>query len=212
MSKSSSTLGPARTPLFRVRTITQPICYSIGGSTIQSRVHAVVITGILVKCVRANLTSATALNSEKTESPNVMTEIVNPFANQDLFIAEVHHDRVRNYVSRSQSDHHPFARQIDAWWAALTIGARRRERSPLPRNAVKFNDGRVLATDPWRIIHLELLALDEGGPEMLNSPSEVIRMASEFANAGFSALLGQLVGEIEPTIHFLLRAEDLRGA
>lgn len=139
-----------------------------------------------------------------------MTGIANPYASQDLFIAAPHHERLRDYVSRSQQDQRPFQRQVDAWWAALAIGARQRRRIPLPQDAVKFNDGRILATDPWRITHLELLALAEEGPEILDSPADVIRMASEYANSGFPDLLDQLVGQVEPTLNLMLRLDDLR--
>ena len=139
-----------------------------------------------------------------------MTTIANPYASQDLFIAAPHHQRLRDYVSRSQQDHRPFQRQVDAWWAALAIGVRQRRRIPLSQEPVKFNDGRILATDPWRITHLELLALGEEGPEILDSPAEVIRMASEYANGGFPDLLDQLVGQVEPTLNLMLRLDDLR--
>jgi hypothetical protein len=139
-----------------------------------------------------------------------MTTIANPYASQDLFIAVPHHERLLEYVSRSQQDHRPFQRQVDAWWVALAIGAHQRRRTPLPQDAVKFNDGRILATDPWRITHLELLALAEEGPEILDSPADVIRMASEYANSGFPDMLDQLVGQVEPTLNLMLRLDDLR--
>ncbi|MCY3922317.1 MAG: hypothetical protein OXG27_07970 [Chloroflexi bacterium] len=139
-----------------------------------------------------------------------MATIANPYASQDLYIASPHHERLRDFVSRSPQDHRPFQRQVDAWWAALAIGARQKVKTPLPQDAVKFNDGRILAADPWRIIHLELLALAAEGPEILDSPAEVIRMASEFANTGFPELLDRLVGQVEPTLNLMVRLEELR--
>ena len=94
-----------------------------------------------------------------------MTGIVNRYANQDLFIARAHRERLLGFVSQSEQDSHPFERQVDAWWAAIAIGVQRGERTPLPSDQFKFNDGRILSSDPWRITHLELLALAEGGDE-----------------------------------------------
>jgi len=48
------------------------------------------------------------------------------------------------------------------------------------------------------------------GPEILDSPAEVIRMASEFANTGFPELLDRLVGQVEPTLNLMVRLEELR--
>ena len=142
-----------------------------------------------------------------------MIGIVNRYANQDLFIARIHHERLPAFVSRSEQDSHPFARQVDAWWAAIGIGVQRGERTPLPADQVKFNDGGILSSDPWRITHLELLALAEGGEEIIEKPAEVIRMASEYANTGFPHLLEHLMGQPEPTLNLMIRlAEAARSS
>ena len=137
-----------------------------------------------------------------------MTGIENRYANQDLFIARAHHGRLLGFVSRSEQDSHPFARQVDAWWAAIVIGVQRGERTPLPSDQVKFNDGGILSSDPWRITHLELLALAEGGDEVLDKPTEVIRMASEYANTGFPHLFEHLMGQPEPTLNLMMRLDE----
>lgn len=141
-----------------------------------------------------------------------MNSIVNRYANQDLFIARVHHQRLGGFVSRSPQDSQPFARQVDAWWAAIAIGVQRRERIPLQTDQVKFNDGSILSTDPWRITHLELLALAEGGDEMLDNPVEVIRMVSEYANAGFPHLLEHLTGQPEPTLNLMMKLSEVTNS
>ena len=142
-----------------------------------------------------------------------MTNIVNNYANQDLYIAAPFHERLREFVSRAEQDSLTFSRQVDGWWAAIAIGVRRGQRAPLPPppGLVKFNDGGILSSDPWRITHLELLALSEGGPDMLLRPNEVIRMASEYAHTGFPELLEMIVGQPEPTLALLLRLAENSG-
>ena len=99
-----------------------------------------------------------------------MNSVVNRYANQDLFIARVHHERLLGFVSRSEQHGQPFERQVDAWWAAIGVGVQRGERVRLPGDQVKFNDGGIFSSDPWRITHLELLALAEGGEENPREP------------------------------------------
>ena len=147
-----------------------------------------------------------------------MASIANRYATQDLFIARDHRKQLGNFVTRLDdgaptSDRElirPFTRQVDAWWVALVLGVRNGQRTPLSTaNRSKFNDGGVLNSDPWRITHLDLLALAEDGPDMLDRPAEVIRMANEYANTGFPELLEQLIGEPEPTLSFMLRLNAL---
>jgi hypothetical protein len=137
-----------------------------------------------------------------------MALIVNPYASQDLFIAQEVSDRLSDFVSRSEKDAKPFARQVDAWWLAIGVGVQLGERTPLPAKTVKFNDGAILASDPWRITHLEALALAEEGEKVLERPSQVIRIASEYANGGFPWLLDQLLGEAEPILTLTNRLGD----
>ena len=130
-------------------------------------------------------------------------DIPNRYANYDLHIATQYHERLDSFVSHSGKEKKLFSRWVDAWWLALTIGVRVGRRSPLPPNVTKFYDGRILSSDPWRITHLELLALAENGPEALDDPRDVIRMASEYANTGFPDLLDHVVGQNEPTLHLI---------
>ena len=141
-----------------------------------------------------------------------MSTVLNRYANQDLFIAKNHHQVLGDFVSRSEGDERPFSRQVDAWWAAMTLGVRQGRRTPLPPEVTKFNDGGILSSDPWRITHLELLAIAEAGPEVLERPPEVIRIASEYAHTGFPDLLNHLVGQVEPTLNLMMRLDELAGA
>lgn len=138
--------------------------------------------------------------------------ITNRYANQDLYIAKCHHDSLGNFVSRDEQKNKPFHRYVDAWWAAMAVGVKLGERTPLPSDVTKFNDGRVLSSDPWRITHLELLALAEEGPGAIDRPANVIRMASEYANSGFPYLLDKLIGQNEPTLNLVHRLDDIGDA
>jgi hypothetical protein len=137
-----------------------------------------------------------------------MAIISNPYASQDLFIAKDVSEALVDYVSRSEREFKPFSRQVDAWWLALCIGGQIGRRTPLPDKQVKFNDGGIFGSDPWRIPHLEALALAEEGPKVLDTPSMVIRIATEYANTGFPWLLDVLLGEAEPTLTLLNRVAD----
>lgn len=139
-----------------------------------------------------------------------MIDVVNRYANQDLFISQEVSDRIGDFVSRSDKDAKPFARQVDAWWLAIGIGVKIGRRTPLPPpdKTVKFNDGGILSTDPWRITHLEALALAEEGEEVIDSPGQVIRIASEYANTGFEWLIDKMLGEAEPTLRLMNELEE----
>jgi hypothetical protein len=137
-----------------------------------------------------------------------MADVVNRYANQDLFIAQDVSDQLSDFVSRSDKDAKAFARQIDAWWLAIGIGVKIGHRTPLPEKTVKFNDGGILSSDPWRIPHLEALALSEEGERILDNPSQVVRIASEYANTGFPWLISQMLGEAEPTLTLMNHLDE----
>lgn len=139
-----------------------------------------------------------------------MGAIPNPYSNQDLFVGAAVSERLSDLVSRSEKDGaKPFTRQIDAWWLAMGIGVRLQRRTPLPDKPVKFNDGGILATEPWRITQLELIALAQEETESLDNPSKIIKMASEYANAGFEWMLDALVGQSQPTLTLVNRISEI---
>ena len=137
-----------------------------------------------------------------------MPEIANRYATQDLFMSEDSHTRIADLVSRSEKDAKPFARQVDVWWMAIGIGVKIGDRTPTSNNAVKFNTAAILNSDPWRITHLELLALSAEGEAVLENSSKVIQVASEFANTGLLWLSERLLGEAEPTLTLMNRIDE----
>ena len=64
------------------------------------------------------------------------------------------------------------------------------QRTKLPEKQVKFNDGDILATDPWRITQLELLTLSELGIEALETPRATITMADRVRAHGLRLAAG----------------------
>lgn len=124
--------------------------------------------------------------------------VVNRYDNQDLDISAEHSARLSDFVSRGGGK--PFTRQVDAWWLAILLGVQMGLRTELIGKTTKFNDGAILSTNPWRITHLELLAVSEEGVEVLQRPTQVIRIATEYANTGFDWMFEQMLGEAEPIL------------
>src|SRR3954447_14164262 len=117
-----------------------------------------------------------------------MAKIANPYANLDLRIPEHEWDSVRRFTgtfrpedgSAADPNRSPFTRYVDLWWAALCLGVREGRRTT-PDKWHAFVTGVVFNQEPWRIRFLELIALAEAGPPVLEQPGEVISMANEYA-------------------------------
>jgi hypothetical protein len=59
-----------------------------------------------------------------------------------------------------------------------------------------------------------LLALSQGSEAVLDSPSAVIRIATEYANTGFPWLLDQMLGQAEPALALMIKLsafDELEG-
>src|SRR5688500_14920196 len=112
-----------------------------------------------------------------------MADIVNRYSSVDLFMPQDTHTIIKEFHGPGDR---PFPRLIDAWWLGLCIGVHEGEREPFASGdaRVKFMAGDILSSDPWRVTHLELLALSLDGPELLQNPSKVIQLAMEYANYG----------------------------
>lgn len=124
-----------------------------------------------------------------------MVDIVNRYASIDLFMSDDVHRVVREHVGTNQ----PFPRQVDAWWIGFCLGIRDNQTRPLSDKRTKFMDGAILSSDPWRIIHLELIAVGLRGEEILTRPREVVQLATD-ANYGLDLLVDALMAHNEPTL------------
>ena len=124
------------------------------------------------------------------------------YGNQDLWLPKSFHAEfvanVDHLVHRSDA-RAAFPRQVDLWWYALGIGVAEGRRTPLPDRAqlVRFNYGEILGADPWRITHLELLALVEEGNFAATNPATVIRIGNEYSITGCTNLKRQLRGILD---------------
>lgn len=151
-----------------------------------------------------------------------ISDIVNPFLNASLRIPERDWPLVEKFTTTQQAqadpDKAPFRRYVDLWWAGLCVGVREGRRTELPPNEWhRFNDGTPLSSDPWRIIHLQLLAVGlMGDAKILDEPGAIVQMANEFAATGLPLLLEAMNQSTEPimvTSEFLReRCEGLETA
>jgi hypothetical protein len=134
-----------------------------------------------------------------------MVTVANPYANLELRIPEVEWEAVRRYTttfrpedgSAAEIDRSPFARYVDLWWAAVCLGVREGRKS-VPAKWHTFVTGVVLNQDPWRIRYLELIALSEEGPPVLDEPGRIITIANEYAATGIPLLIDAMTGQTEP--------------
>jgi hypothetical protein len=134
-----------------------------------------------------------------------MAVLANPYANLPLRIPSHEWEAVRRYTttfrpedgSESDIDRSPFDRYVDLWWGALCLGVREQRRS-VPAKWHDFVTGVVLNQDPWRIRLLELVALAEEGPPILEHPGKVIGIGNEYAATGTAILMDRMTGQTEP--------------
>ena len=132
------------------------------------------------------------------------------YGNQDLWLPKrFHTEFVESLVNRSNV-RTAFQRQVDLWWYALGVGVIEGRRTQLPKRdqLVKFNDGAILESDPWRITHLELLALAEEGSVAATNPSVVVQIANEYAITGCGALTDSLRGVVDTQSHLINLISD----
>ena len=134
--------------------------------------------------------------------------IANPYANLSLRIPEHEWEAVRKFTttfkpddgSKSDIDRSPFDRYVDLWWAALVVGVRAGFRTKIDAGSWHdFSPAVVFNQDPWRIRHLELLAIGEtAGTNILEEPGQVILIANEYAATGIGLLIDRMTGQMEP--------------
>src|SRR5262249_19343652 len=132
---------------------------------------------------------------------SLMSATANPYANLELRIPEHEWDAVRRYTTTFRPeagsapgiDRSPFDRYVDLWWAALCLGVHEGRRS-VPVRWHTFVTGVVLNQEPWRIRQLELIAMAEEGPDVLDETGKVISIANEYAAAGIPLLIDAMTG------------------
>ncbi|MCY3805584.1 MAG: hypothetical protein OXG55_16705 [bacterium] len=127
------------------------------------------------------------------------------YGNQDLWLPKSFHTEFQKRLVDRSNVRAAFPRQVDLWWYALGIGVVEGQRTPLPDRdrLVKFNDGGILESDPWRTTHLELLALAEEGQTAATNASTVVQIANEYAITGCSVLTDSLRGVIDTQNHLI---------
>lgn len=134
-----------------------------------------------------------------------MVAVANPYVNLPLRIPEHEWDAVRRFTttfrpedgSETDIDRSPFDRYVDLWWTAVCLG-KREGRLSTPPKWHDFVTGVVLSQDPWRIRQLELIAIAQKGPAVLDEPGKVITIANEYAATGIITLIDAMTGQTEP--------------
>lgn len=130
------------------------------------------------------------------------------YGNQDLWLLKSFHaefvENVGHVVHRSDP-RAAFSRQIDLWWYALGVGVAEGRRTPIPERGqlVRFNYGEILEANRWRVTHLELLALVEGGTSAATNAAKVIRIGNEYAITGCTVLTNRLRGTVDAQNHLI---------
>lgn len=132
--------------------------------------------------------------------------VANPYANLELKIPGRYAEDVEKYTSRFRPedgsakdiDRSPFDLYVDFWWAAIGVGVSE-GRVSVPDDLKKFVTGVVLNQTPWRITHLELLAIAHmGSTDVLGKPGDVIEIANGYAATGVPILVEILLKKSEP--------------
>jgi len=128
-----------------------------------------------------------------------MAYVTNPFQSLELKIPDAYREEVDRFCqtqpgggSRPSPDDSPLERQIDIWFLAVCIGARKNKRTKL-ENPHRFIWGDILSRDPFRIELLELLAISyTKDPWILEKPSEIMDLANELAASGLPMVINML--------------------
>lgn len=132
--------------------------------------------------------------------------VANPYANLELKIPAQYSEDFKKYTGRFKPedgsakdiDRSPFDRYVDLWWAAIGVGVAEGRVSNTD-DSEKFVTGVVLNADPWRITHLELLAIaHSGSTNVIGKPGEIIDIANGYAATGVPILVEILLKKSEP--------------
>ncbi len=124
-------------------------------------------------------------------------DIINPFQTSELRVPAALWESVRKLTAtfrteggeQSEPDRTPFRRYVDLWWVGMCIGATLGQATKV-KEWHKFNEGTVLLSDPWRILHLQAIAISHyGNAEAVRDPTSVINLANELAATGLPMII-----------------------
>ena len=137
-----------------------------------------------------------------------MAYVTNPFQNLELRIPNAYREEVDRFCqtqpgggARPSPDDSPFERQVDLWFLAVCIGARKGRRTEMKeKDSHRFMTGEILSRDPHRIELLELLAISyTNDPWIIERESEMIDLANELAATGLPEVIDMLkAGNAKP--------------
>ncbi|UOR07889.1 hypothetical protein LCM18_06405 [Qipengyuania flava] len=123
----------------------------------------------------------------------------NAFAGLDIVIDEDFRERVETLVQLREGKsasalHQPFRRNVDIWFFAIMLAVKKGLKPTPPKGKTyKAAEGVVLGSDSWRPTALTLLAIAESGKaEIVDSPGEMMRIASSYAHAGLPLVFSML--------------------
>lgn len=123
----------------------------------------------------------------------------NAFAGLDIVIDEEFRERVETLVQLREGKsasalHQPFRRNVDIWFFAIMLAVKKGLKPAVPKGKTyKAAEGVVLGSDSWRPTALTLLAIAESGKaEIVDSPGEMMRIASSYAHAGLPLVFSML--------------------
>ena len=130
-----------------------------------------------------------------------MAYVTNAFQNLELRVPEAYREEIDRFCqtqpgggAKPSPDDSPFERQVDIWFLAVCIGARKRKRTKLIKPH-RFIWGDILSRDPFRIELLELLAISyTNDPWILEKPSEIMDLVNELAATGLPEVIDMLKG------------------
>jgi len=123
----------------------------------------------------------------------------NPFAGQDITIDECFRESIETFVQLREGKtaspvHQPFRRNVDLWFFAIMLAITKKVKPLAPSGKTyKAAEGVVLGSDEWRPTALILLAIAKTeNAEIVDNPSEMMRIANGYAHAGLPLLFSLL--------------------
>ena len=123
----------------------------------------------------------------------------NPFQKEELRYPKQYETDIQAYCKTRSSQpitYSPFPRIVDFWFLSFCMGVQQSVRVPISRdNTVKFVEGTIFTSDPWRIQILTMFAIGfKNDAKIIGKPREIIQIANEFAAGGMDFVLEMLKG------------------